>query len=295
MMGKVNFILALSVFLVACDDKKEIKKDKSIIANSKKSYSTRGYVLELIPEDDSAFIHHEMIPGFMEEMTMYLKLENSSEFNELKPGHEYSFDMIVDREDGTYIRNVTPTGKSKSDLSLVNKPSEKWFKKPTFELGDKLPDFSLMSSDGKVINQSKLNGGAWALTFIFTRCPLPDYCPMMSLRFHETVNLLREAEIKNWNLVSLTIDPEFDTEAILEQYVKARGYDYDNWFFCRADINEVRKIGNPLGLSFNTQEFPIEHNLRTAVFDANGKLVEVFSGNKWTAQELAESIIGANK
>ena len=146
-----------------------------------------------------------------------------------------------------------------------------------------------------MIDQSKLNGGAWALTFIFTRCPLPDYCPMMSLRFHETVNLLREAEIKNWNLVSLTIDPEFDTETILEQYVKARGYDYDNWFFCRADINEVRKIGNPLGLSFNTQEFPIEHNLRTAVFDANSKLVEVFSGNKWTAQELAESIIGANK
>ena len=79
-MVKVNFILVLSVFLVACDDKKEIKKDKSIIANSKKSYSTRGYVLELIPEDNSAFIHHEMIPGFMEEMTMYLKLENPSEF-----------------------------------------------------------------------------------------------------------------------------------------------------------------------------------------------------------------------
>ena len=156
-MVKVNFILVLSIFFVACDDRREInKEDKSIIANSKKSYSTRGYVLELIPEDDSAFIHHEMIPGFMEEMTMYLKLENPSEFNELKPGHEYSFDMIVDREDGTYIRNVTPTGKSKSDLSLVNKPSEKWFKKPTFELGDKLPDFSLMSSDGKVIDQSKL-------------------------------------------------------------------------------------------------------------------------------------------
>ena len=57
----------------------------------------------------------------------------------------------------------------------------------------------------------------------------------------------------------------------------------------------MRKIGDPLGLSFNTQEFPIEHNLRTAVFDANGKLEEVISGNKWTAQELAESIIGANK
>ena len=74
-MVKVNFILVLSIFFVACDDRREInKEDKSIIANSKKSYSTRGYVLELIPEDDSAFIHHEMIPGFMEEMTMYLKL-----------------------------------------------------------------------------------------------------------------------------------------------------------------------------------------------------------------------------
>ncbi|MAC49306.1 MAG: hypothetical protein CMO45_03510, partial [Verrucomicrobiales bacterium] len=90
-----------------------------------------------------------------------------------------------------------------------------------------------------------------------------------------------------------TIDPEFDTREVLNQYKKVRGFEYDNWFFCRASLDEVRKIGDPLGLSFNTQEFPIEHNLRTAVFDSEGKLVEVFSGNKWTAKELKESIMKA--
>tara|TARA_Y100000589_G_scaffold17607_1_gene14489 strand:- start:1985 stop:2347 length:363 start_codon:yes stop_codon:yes gene_type:complete len=116
---------------------------------------------------------------------------------------------------------------------------------------------------------------------------------MMSLRFYEAVNLLKEAEVKNWNLVSLTIDPEFDTNEVLNEYKKVRGFEYENWFFCRASLDEVRKVGDPLGLSFNTKEFPIEHNLRTAVFDSEGKLAEVFSGNKWTAKELTESIIKA--
>ncbi len=288
--------LFLSVLMSGCKNDAEIKNEDKIKTGSQKSsYSTRGFVLELIPDDKSAFIHHENIPGFMEEMTMYLKVENPEEYSALKAGHQYKFDMIVNKEDGTYIKNIIPTGEVKTGPLSGSKPSEKWFKKPTFELGDKLPEFSLKTSDGNIINSSKLSSGPWAITFIFTRCPLPDYCPMMSLRFNEAVNLLQEAEIKNWNLVSLTIDPAFDTEKVLNDYRKARGYEYENWLFCRAEIDEVRKIGDPLGLSFDTDEFPIEHNLRTAVFDADGKLVEVFSGNKWAAQQLAESIISAGK
>jgi len=289
-------VLFMSVLMSGCKNDAGIKNADKIKTGSKKSsYSTRGFVLELIPDDKSAFIHHEMIPGFMEEMTMYLKVEDPEEYSELKAGHQYTFDMVVDKEDGTYVRNIKSTGKVKAGPLSGTRPSEKWLKKPTFELGDELPEFSLKTSDGKIINSSKLSGGPWAITFIFTRCPLPDYCPMMSLRFNETVNLLQEAEVKNWNLVSLTIDPAFDTEKVLNDYRKARGYEYDNWFFCRAETEEIRKIGDPLGLSFDTDEFPIEHNLRTAVFDADGKLVEVFSGNKWTAQDLAESIISAGK
>ena len=290
-MGKV---IALSILLASCQEKVgENNEKKNINTNLENSYSTRGYVQELMPDDNSAFIHHEEISGFMDEMVMYLKLEDPSEYSKLKVGHQYTFDMIVDKDDGTYIRNIVPTGRVKEVSIAGDKPSDKWFKKPIFELGDRLPDFSLNASDGKVIDQSKLKGGAWAITFIFTRCPLPDYCPMMSLRFYEAVNLLKEAKIKDWNLVSLTIDPEFDTNEVLNEYKKVRGFEYENWFFCRASLDEVRKVGDPLGLSFNTQEFPIEHNLRTAVFDSEGKLAEVFSGNKWTAKELTESIIKA--
>ena len=289
-------ILVLCSFTIGCKNDEAIEvKNQNNASTKKSSYSTRGYVLELISDDQSTFIHHEQIPDFMEEMTMYLKVEDQEEYSKLKVGHQYTFDMIVNRDDGTYIENIIPTGAIKADSFSKEKPSEKWFKKPTFELGDKLPEFSLKTSDGEILNASKLSGAPWAITFIFTRCPLPDFCPMMSLRFNETVNLLQESEINNWNLVSLTIDPVFDTEKILNGYKKARGYEYDNWFFCRAEIDEVKKIGDPLGLSFDTEGFPIEHNLRTAVFDADGKLVEVFSGNKWTAQELAESIIGADK
>ncbi|MDP6858648.1 MAG: copper-binding protein, partial [Verrucomicrobiales bacterium] len=157
-------VLFMSVLMSGCKNDAGIKDaDKIKTGSQKSSYSTRGFVLELIPDDKSAFIHHEVIPGFMEEMTMYLKVEDPEEYSELKAGHQYKFDMIVNKEDGTYIKNIIPTGEVKAGPLSGSKPSEKWFKKPTFELGDKLPEFSLKTSDGKIINSSKLSGGPWAI------------------------------------------------------------------------------------------------------------------------------------
>ena len=108
-MGKV---IALSVLLASCQEKVGENNEKNINTNLQSSHSTRGYVQELMPDDNSAFIHHEEISGFMDEMVMYLKLEDPSEYSKLKVGHQYTFDMIVDKDDGTYIRNIVPTWKS---------------------------------------------------------------------------------------------------------------------------------------------------------------------------------------
>ena len=104
-MGKV---IALSVLLASCQEKVGENNEKNINTNLS-SHSTRGYVQELMPDDNSAFIHHEEISGFMDEMVMYLKLEDPSEYSKLKVGHQYTFDMIVDKDDGTYIRTVSYT------------------------------------------------------------------------------------------------------------------------------------------------------------------------------------------
>ena len=259
--------------------------------SSKTSYSARGIVLELIPDDQGTFIHHEEIPGFMAEMKMYLKVADQEEFQHLQVGHQYTFEMIVDQEYGTHIQNLVPTGVVSKQSSTGAKPSERWLKEPSFELGDQVPAFTFESTNGEMVTPDILRGQTWAITFIFTRCPLPDYCPMMTYRFKRASEILQEKQVTNWKLISLTIDPEHDRLEVLEEYRKTWEIRSADWYFCRANPEQVRNIGDPLGLNFKSDKFPIEHNLRTAVFDSKGRLIEVFSGNKWTSTELAQSII----
>jgi len=257
----------------------------------KQTYVGRGVVLELVPEDRGAFIHHEAIPGFMDEMTMYLKVADKENFRDLKVGHQYTFEMLVAEEEETQIQKLVATGKVSPQKSPAAAPSERWLEPSTMELGDKVPDFTLTSSTGATITAESLRGKVWAITFIFTRCPLPDYCPRMTLRFKETMEILAKKQVDNWKLISLSIDPQYDDQDVLKSYRQMWEVSSDEWVFCRADLDQVKQIGDPLGLTFETGKSPIEHNLRQAVFDVEGRLLEVFSGNKWNAEELAESII----
>ena len=260
---------------------------------AEKSYAAKGVVLELDPAELSIFIHHEAIPGFMDEMTMRLKVADQTEYDKLKVGHEYTFKMIVDRERGTRTTEFAPTGHISVAEGQAELPSERWLQQPTFDLGDTVPEFAIESTTGETISPSTLRGKVWAITFIFTRCPLPDYCPLMTFRLKEAVDLLEQREINDWSLISLTIDPDHDQLTVLKDYRRDWGVDSSNWSFCRSELEQVRRIGDPLGLTFQADKFPIEHNLRTAVFDSEGRLVEVFSGNNWTAAQLVDSIENA--
>ncbi|MGB0598432.1 MAG: SCO family protein [Rubripirellula sp.] len=264
-------------------------------AKTPKSYSARGVIVELIPEKCGAFIHHEEIPGFMDEMTMFLKIADQEEFQALNVGQQYTFTLTIDREHGTRTHNFATTGNATDLPRPSTSPSERWLTASTFELGDQIPDFEFITSSGEPITAEDLKGQTWAITFVFTRCPLPDYCPRMTLRFKEAMDLLEERKATDWKLISLTIDPDYDQLEVLKNYRSTWEINSKNWYFCRTDTKSIRQIGDPLGLNFQTEKFPIEHNLRTAVFDAEGRLAEVFSGNNWTALELAESILRATK
>ena len=302
---KKYFYLLLSIsFLVVSgcgdtgNDASPRENDTSASSPSEsaaKTYETRGFIQELVPDAQGAFIHHEEIPGFMDEMTMYLKVAEQDEFQRLQIGHQYEFDLMVDPETGTVVKNFKPTGKVSEIAQQAETPRERWSQAPTIELGDSSPDFVCTNTNGEEVRSALLKDNVWAITFIFTRCPLPDYCPLMTSRFKEASELLKGSNATNWKLISITIDPDHDQLNILNDYRKAWEFDSGNVYFCRAEPAELSKIADPLGLRFRADEFPIEHNLRTAVFDAEGKLVEVFSGNNWTAQQLVNSMTAAKE
>jgi len=151
-------------------------------------------------------------------------------------------------------------------------------------VGDMIPDCELVSANGKPLRISSLHGHAFAITFIFTRCPLPEYCPRLTAHFKEAQQELAKAGGTDWHLLSLSFDPEHDRPAQLAFYAKAHGVDDTRWTF--ATGKHVREFGARFGLEVTTKDGLINHNLRTVVVDLAGRVQHVFRGSDWTVPDL---------
>lgn len=150
--------------------------------------------------------------------------------------------------------------------------------------GDPVPDRTWLDQEGQAFRLSDLKGKAVAVTFIFTRCPLPDYCPRLSARFMEAQRAL--ARERSWHLLSLSFDPMHDTPAVLKAYAQAQGAALPRWTFATAEGGSVPAWGACFGLTVSVKGGLIDHNLRTVVIDAGGRLQHVFEGNEWTTEQL---------
>ena len=162
---------------------------------------------------------------------------------------------------------------------------------PLLSIGDAVPDCALVSDEGRSFQLHELRGQVVAITFIFTRCPLANYCPLMSRHFLSAQRELgREAggaKKKRWHLLSLSFDPAYDTPAQLRVYGKAQQADASQWTFATAKPGVIALFGASFGLTAFREEGFLNHNLRTVVIDPAGRVQHVFKGNEWKPEELA--------
>ena len=262
-----------------------------------KSYATRGVILDIRPDRTKATIRHEKIPSYMQAMTMHLNVQDTNELANLSIGDEIDFKLSVS-DDTHWIHDLNPTGR-REQVNAESAPSLKTESDPEPDPSSQAPtftDFEFLSEEGRPIRFSDFEGKAVAFTFIFTQCPLPDYCPRMSNRFNETRKLLRQAgdTPTNWQFLSISFDPENDTPSILKNYAGYyRDQDPDRWLFAVASTETLNKLAPMCDLQFARENGTIAHNLRTIVLDAKRRVHRVLGGNEWTAEELAQSMIEA--
>ncbi len=153
-------------------------------------------------------------------------------------------------------------------------------------VGDKIPDCALLDSKGKPLLISNFRGRALAITFIFTRCPLPEFCPRLTTHFKEAQREMAKTGDHNWHLLTLSFDPGHDTPALLALYARTHGTDDSRWSFATGEHDEVTRFGTAFGLEVTTKEGLIDHNLRTVVIDPAGRVQHLFKGSDWTPAEL---------
>jgi protein SCO1/2 len=260
-----------------------------------RSYPAQGVVEQIAPDHHQVTIHHQAIPGYMMEMTMDFPVNDPSELDGLAVGDDITFTLVVNQA-SAYVKDLHRTGHP--DQPAINAMSmpPPGDAIPKLKPGDQLPDIALLAEDGKTLHLSDFHGNVVALTFFFTRCPLPNYCPLMNRNFSQTRSLLLSTPRApgNWQFLSISFDSEFDRPQTLTSYAAFyRGNHPDRWLFASASSAALAELAPRLGLIIIGQDATITHNLRTVVIDPQGRLYRQFNDNLWTPRQLADAMQAA--
>jgi protein SCO1 len=266
--------------------------------SSQRVFQVKGTVLEVSPAEKSVRIRHEKIPGYMDAMTMPFDVKDTNELTGLEPGDSVSFRMLVTERDG-WIDQVRKLNAAGSNAPPTSGPFRLVREVEPLEIGDPLPEYRFTNQLGQPISTAQFTGRAVAINFLFTRCPFPTFCPLTANNFAETQQKLKRANpaVTNWQLLTLSFDPEFDKPAILKAYGERYSYDPSHWTLATGDLVDITAIAEQFGQTFwHDETGALSHNLRTAVIDASGRVQKIIVGNKWTSDELvAEILDGARK
>ncbi len=271
------------------------------------NYTVRGVVKSLKRPEREAVIRHEEIPGYMPAMTMPFAVRESRELEGVDPGDSIEFRLRVTETDGwidqvKVVAKADPvTRKPVSTNPLTPASTNAAFRVlpnvPELSPGDLVPDYAFTNQLGQPLRLGSFRGQALAVSFIFTRCPFPLFCPRMSERFAEVQAAFaaETTQATNWHLLSITFDPEFDTPAVLKAYGQRWKADPRHWNLATGGFDQIEPFATSVGLYFGRGVSIADqnHNLRTLVIGPDGRLVQVFRGNEWTAEDLVQSLRGA--
>lgn len=281
----IPIALSLSLLLFSCATEEQKKTD--IV-----TFALRGEIVQIDTARNRLTVAHEEIPNYMMAMTMPFKVKDPSLLRGLRVGDTIHATLAVSRTE-SWLEAITVAGRGEPpDPQLVAGAIMARMLKP----GDQLPNDAFLNQDGRFVRFSDYRSKAVAITFIYTRCPLPDFCILMSNNFGKIQRLLKKDPTLNqrWQLVTISFDPRFDTPKVLKDYGKNYGADFATWDFLTDQDTSgrtVMKLADGLGLTYENDEGGlIAHNLRTVLLDRKGRITKVIQGNEWKVEEVAEEL-----
>jgi protein SCO1/2 len=252
-----------------------------------KHYELKGQVLGVKQDDREVLIKHEDIQGFMPGMTMPFKVRDPTLLEGLAPGDLVSATLVLAGTDA-HLSVLKKTGHAALDVPAPPETGSSGFE--LLKVGETVPDQLLIDQNGKPRPLSTLRGHRLALTFIYTRCPMPDFCPLMDRHFQAVQREVKKTPaLSDVRLVSVSFDPQFDTPPVMKAHADRLQADPLIWTFVTGEREEVTRFAARFGVSVERAEqnpIDITHNLRTAIIDAEGRLVKMRTGNSWTPADL---------
>jgi len=249
------------------------------------TYAGKGVFKEAKSGGRTAVIAHESIPGYMEAMTMPFNVKSPAEISALEPGDVITFRLSVTDTDD-WIDQVKKVGRARPQTIAEAGPPMRADSLGDIGAGEPVPECVLTNQAGRRIRLTDFKDQALAFTFFFSRCPLPTYCPRLNSNFAAVQQALAEGPRTNWQLLSISFDPAFDTPQQLSGVAARQKVDPRHWNFATSSSADVRKLGASFGLEFWRENGTLNHNLRTVVVNSQGRVQRVFRGSEWQPAEL---------
>jgi protein SCO1/2 len=253
-------------------------------------YHFTGRIISIDAEDQSAVVDGDNVSGFMDPMVMVYKIKPPARLSQLSPGDAIAADLIDNPRDDNgrssyWLENVTVTAHSETPPAPVATQ-----RIPA--TGDTVPDFSVTNQDGKKISLREYRGMVLLVTFIYTRCPFPDFCPRMSSNFAAVdKQLATDPSLGRVHLLTISFDPEHDTPKVLRDYAFSVAHTHESalfrrWEFAAPAVQDLPRIARSFGLVYKAENGLITHNLSTTVIGPDGKIAKWYHGGDWQVSDL---------
>ena len=270
----------------------------TVLCWGEQQYPVKGLVLKIDKPHHEMLVSCQAIPGYMEAMVMPFPVNDPKELDGLAQGTMVEFTVVVDK-DSSYARDIKIHGFQSLEqdpltarrLALMNgaiDPSLSPAK--ILAVGQPVPDFTLIDQNAQPVRLSRFAGKVVAISFMYTRCPFPNYCFRLSNNFGQVQKRFRSQMGRDLILLSISFDPAHDKPADLAKYGEIWHADPKAWHLLTGPPPEVQRVSHMFGMDSWLDEGLMIHALHTVVIDRKGKLVANLEGNEFTSEQLGDLV-----
>ena len=259
---------------------------------TEKRYPLTGEVVSLNAERKTAMVSHDKIKGFMPAMTMEFMVQKG-DLAILKPGERIRAELVQGPNDEWHLEKIWPDDQQTKALldastRALTQDTSMRGKEVYREIGETAPDFTLLDQEGRAVSMNRFRGKQIVVNFIFSRCPIATMCPAATQRMMALQKAAKAAGVNDLELVSISLDPEYDTPGVLKDYAAVRGIDTANFSFLTGPDAAVRQLLAQLGVIREFADNTIKHSLTTLLINPQGKITYRADGSVWRVEEFLE-------
>ena len=255
-----------------------------------KHYALTGEVISVDAARNVLVVRHDDIPGLMPAMTMEFAV-SPGDAAAAKPGQHIRAQLLPVEKGDWHLEQIWPADPSamttvETQANALRQDTLTRGKGAYREIGEQIPAFALYDQTGAVVQSARFTGKQVMLNFIFSRCPVANMCPASTMKMMSAQKLAREAGVKNLELISITLDPTYDTPGVLKEYAASRGIDTSNFSFLTGPENAIKDLLAQFGVIAEFEGDLLKHTLTTLLINENGRIVHRADGSAWEPGEF---------